>query len=160
MKIDLKTKNKNLNLEYKKILLYILFFSFIFSLFFNSYLKANDFFNLKKEYEKLIYISNTYSNYQNKYKKKREEILHKKNNQVNWGMIFFNIYSKVPENIFITKIKYSNAELSIIGTTNIKNNIFIFSEELKKLDFCTEVFVDDIQNGSKILYTINILLSN
>lgn len=160
MKINLKNKNKSQNIEFKKIISYVLFFIFIFSLIFNSYLKVNNLYSLKKEHKKLMDISNSYINFQKKYNEKKEEILQSKNNKVNWGMIFFTIYSKVPENIFISKIKYNNNKLSIIGTAKIKYNIFKFSEELKKSDFCSEVFIDDIHNGNEILYTISILLSN
>lgn len=159
MKINLKIKNSD-NLEIKKIIIWIIFFTIIFMILVNGYLKTNKFYNLKTEYKKLIEISNENDNYQYKYNKKLEEINEFDNKKLNWGVIFNTLYSRVPDNVLITKIEYNNYKFSITGTAKEKKEIFVFTKELKKINFCSEVFVDDLQNNSKIIYKIKFLLNN
>ncbi|MGM0437117.1 MAG: PilN domain-containing protein [Bacillota bacterium] len=158
MKINLMTKRSNYNINIKKIFFLILVFIFILCILINIYFKINNLFNLKAEYEKITKISNINDNYQDKYNKKREELLEINNKKKNWGLILNTLYSKVPDNVLITKIEYKNNVFSIYGTTKEKNQIFIFIEELKKIQFCSEVYIDDLKSENKILYTIKFLL--
>lgn len=158
MKINLMTKRSNYNINIKKIFFLILVFIFILCILINIYFKINNLFNLKAEYEKITKISTINDNYQDKYNKKREELLEINDKKKNWGLIFNTLYSKVPEKILITKIEYNNNVFSISGTTKEKNQIFIFIEELKKIQFCSEVYIDDLKSENKILYTIKFLL--
>ena len=55
-------------------------------------------------------------------------------------------------------MKYNDNIFFINGIANQKNQVFIFVEELRKIDFCSEVYIDDLQNNNKISYKIKFLL--
>lgn len=158
MKINLIVKN-NKRKNFKKIILYILFFVFLSCIVLNIFLKTNYFFKLKSEHKIYMQNSSSINNYKDKLENEKKKMTEINDRDLNWGMIFYDIYSKVPETIVITKLQMKDKIFLINGIANNKNQVFHFIEELKKLDICSEIYLDDLQNNSKLLYKIKFLLN-
>ena len=158
MKINLITEKNNNDIKLKQIAISILLFIVILFVSFNIFLKINHYYSLKKEYDELKQSPILAKNYKEKYYTIKSNFKKNEFNRFNWGKFFQEIYLIIPENIIVNKIKLESYVVLIEGRTKEKNLVFNLINKLKKLNFCKEISVENLESKEDILFSIKFLL--
>ncbi len=158
MKINLLTEKNDNDLKFKQIAISVLLFIVIFFISINIFLKINHYYSLKKEYEELKQTPILAKNYQEKYYATKTDLKKNEFNSFNWGKFFEEIYYITPNSILLNKIELGSNVVLIEGKAKEKNLVFNFIDKLKKLNFCKEISVENLESKENILFSIKFLL--